>query len=87
MKLGPVGPFVHRYRKWIMWAVLAAGALTLALWSYPTGLVVFWLVVIVLVALALVRFLDQGELPSADEPPPTDEPPPADTGPEALKGS
>ncbi|RAG80723.1 hypothetical protein DN069_36595 [Streptacidiphilus pinicola] len=60
LRLGPVGPFVHRYRKWIMAAVLAAGALTLALWSYPTGLVVFWLVVIVLCALAVVRFLDEG---------------------------
>jgi hypothetical protein len=59
LKLGPVGPFVHRYRKWIMWIVLAAGGLTLALWSYPTGAVVFWLVVIVLLVLALVRFLDE----------------------------
>lgn len=64
LRLGPVGPFVHRYRKWIMAVVLAAGALTLALWSYPTGLVVFWLVVIVLCVLAVVRFLDEGA-PSA----------------------
>ncbi|WP_037602082.1 hypothetical protein [Streptacidiphilus rugosus] len=79
MKLGPVGPFVHRYRKWIMWVVLAAGALTLALWSYPTGLVVFLIVVVVLVALAVVRFLDLEATP----PPP----PPGSAGPEAPTGA
>ncbi|WP_236651968.1 hypothetical protein [Streptacidiphilus neutrinimicus] len=74
MKLGPVGPFVHRYHKWIMWIVLAAGGLTLALWSYPTGMVVFWIVVIVVVALLVVRFLDE-------------ERPAAPTTPEGLEGS
>ncbi|MEY9871476.1 lipoprotein signal peptidase [Streptacidiphilus sp. MAP12-33] len=65
LRLGPVGPFVHRYRRWISWIVLAAGGLTLALWSYPTGWVVFWLVVIVLFVLAVVRFLDEEAPPSA----------------------
>ncbi|SEK53365.1 hypothetical protein [Streptacidiphilus jiangxiensis] len=65
LKLGPVGPFVHRYRRWITWIVLGAGALTMALWSYPTGWVVFWLVVIVLFVLAVVRFLDEEAPPSA----------------------
>ncbi|WP_236654332.1 hypothetical protein [Streptacidiphilus anmyonensis] len=74
MKLGPVGPFVHRYYKWIMWIVLAAGALTLALWSYPTGWVVFWIVVIVAVVLLVVRFLDE-------------ERPAASATPEGLEGS
>jgi LPXTG-motif cell wall-anchored protein len=64
LRLGPVGGFVHRYRRWIDWVVLGAGALTLALWSYPTGWVVFWIVVVVLAALAVVRFLDQ---PSTEE--------------------
>jgi hypothetical protein len=59
LRLGPVGPFVHRYHNWLMWIVLAAGGLTLALWSYPTGWVVFWIVVIVVIVLALVRFLDE----------------------------
>ena len=59
LRLGPVGAFVHRYRKWIGWVVLAAGGLTLALWSYPTGWVVFWIVVVVLAVLAVVRFLDE----------------------------
>lgn len=63
LRLGPVGPFVHRYRRWVTGVVLAAGGLTLALWSYPTGWVVFWLVVIVLCALVVVRFLDE-EAPS-----------------------
>ncbi|MFE0461829.1 hypothetical protein ACFW1A_21535 [Kitasatospora sp. NPDC058965] len=65
LRLGPVGPFVHRFRRWIMWVVLGAGALTLALWSYPTGWVVFWLVLIVVVVLAVVRFLDEAEPPDA----------------------
>jgi LPXTG-motif cell wall-anchored protein len=61
LRLGPIGPFVHRYRRWITGLVLAAGGLTLALWSYPTGWVVFWLVLIVFFALTVVRFLDRGD--------------------------
>ena len=62
--LGPVGPFVHRARTWLTWAVLLIAALIFALWNHPTAAVVAWTVVIVLVALAILEFLD----PSAPPP-------------------
>jgi len=68
--LGPVGPWVHRAKRWVLLAVLLVGALILALWHYPTGWVVFWLIVAVLAAVAVVEFLDDprtsGSAPPAD---------------------
>jgi len=64
--VGPVGPFVHRARTWLIWAVLLIAALIFALWNHPTTGVVVWTAVIVLIALAVLEFLD----PSAPPPRP-----------------
>jgi hypothetical protein len=61
---GPVGPWVHRFRVWLQWAVVAVASAVLALWSYPTGMVIFWIAVVALLGLAVIEFLD--------EPPATD---------------
>ncbi|WP_457031968.1 hypothetical protein [Kitasatospora sp. P5_F3] len=58
LRLGPVGRFVHRFKVWLIGAVLAGFALTLLLWSYPTGAVVLWLGVGLLGALAVLELLD-----------------------------
>jgi hypothetical protein len=57
MKTGPVGPFVRRRRNWIIWIVVLIAAILLLTWSYPTGMVVFWLAFACVVALAVVEFL------------------------------
>lgn len=57
MNLGPVGRFVTRYRTWIVWITVVAAAVALLLWSYPTGMVVFWLAFACVVVLAVVEFL------------------------------
>jgi chromate transport protein ChrA len=58
LRLGPVGRFVHRFKKWIGVAILAVAAIVLFTWSYPTMLVVIWTAVIVLVAFGIREFLD-----------------------------
>jgi hypothetical protein len=55
---GPVGRFVHRYKRWIGAVILAAAALTLFLWDHPTTAVIIWLAVIVLALFAIREFLD-----------------------------
>ncbi|MGW4893049.1 hypothetical protein ACWEQL_12420, partial [Kitasatospora sp. NPDC004240] len=60
MRLGPVGPFVHRYKTWIGALILAVAALILATWSYPTWAVVLWITFFVALALALRELLDTG---------------------------
>jgi len=59
MKLGPVGRFVHRWKAWLGWGAVGAAALTLVLWSYPTGMVVIWLALALLLVLAILEFLDE----------------------------
>ncbi|MDI2130842.1 hypothetical protein [Yinghuangia seranimata] len=61
--LGPVGPWVHRYKKWLVWAVVAGAAIALVLWSYPTGVVILGITLTVVVALAIVEFLDDDSAP------------------------
>jgi hypothetical protein len=56
--LEPVGPWVHRYRRALRWAVVAGAALALLLWSYPTGMVVFWIALVAVAVLTVVEFLD-----------------------------
>lgn len=56
LKTGPVGPFAHRYRTWIIWIVALAAAITLVLWHYPTGMVVFWLAFASVIVLGVVEF-------------------------------
>ncbi|MCX5214996.1 hypothetical protein OG689_38025 [Kitasatospora sp. NBC_00240] len=58
LHLGPVGRFVHRFKRWIGAAILAVAAVVLATWSYPTAAVVLWIVVVVLVGFAVREFLD-----------------------------
>ncbi|MGY0491016.1 hypothetical protein [Streptomyces sp. WG-D5] len=56
-RTGPVGPFVRRYRAWIV-GVLVVGALVVyLLWSYPTGWVVVGIALCLLFLLAVVEFL------------------------------
>ncbi|MEU9130520.1 hypothetical protein AB0D08_20880 [Kitasatospora sp. NPDC048540] len=68
MRLGPVGRFVHRYKRWIGAAVLAVAAIVLATWSYPTAAVVVWIVVVVLAGFAIREFLDTPPEDSASRP-------------------
>ncbi|TQE21113.1 hypothetical protein SipoB123_27405 [Streptomyces ipomoeae] len=58
LRLGAVGRFVHRFKRWIGAVILAVAAIVLFVWSYPTMMVVIWTAVIVLVAFALREFLD-----------------------------
>ncbi|MEV6782183.1 hypothetical protein [Streptomyces sp. NPDC051098] len=58
LRLGPVGRFVHRFKRWIGAAILLVAAIVLFTWSYPTTMVVVWTTVIVLVGFALREFLD-----------------------------
>jgi hypothetical protein len=68
LRTGPVGPWVHRFRGWLVRLFLAAAALALALWHYPTPWVVAGLALAVVFALAVVEFLDDG--PAVPTPPP-----------------
>jgi hypothetical protein len=78
LPLGPVGRFVHRFKRWIGAAILAVAAIVLFTWSYPTTWVVVWTVVIVLVAFAIREFLDTGAPSAADTSTPS---PPAPSAP------
>ncbi|MDX3236550.1 hypothetical protein PV392_12830 [Streptomyces sp. ME03-5709C] len=57
MRTGPVGPWLVRHKLPVGWVVVAAAALTLAFWSYPTGWVVLGLALAVVLVLAVVEFL------------------------------
>lgn len=57
--LGPVGAWVNRFRVWLRWAAVAVASVVLAFWSYPTGMVIFWIAVVTLAALAVIEFLDE----------------------------
>ncbi|WP_329339814.1 hypothetical protein OG866_31100 [Streptomyces sp. NBC_00663] len=57
LRTGPVGPFVRRYRTWIVWVLVGAVVVAYLLWSYPTGWVVVGLALALLFALAVVEFL------------------------------
>ncbi|HEV2638767.1 MAG TPA: hypothetical protein VGX23_26705 [Actinocrinis sp.] len=55
---GPAGPWVHRFRRWLSWVVLAVAAVIFALWNEPTIGVVLWTAFFVLIALAILEFFD-----------------------------
>ncbi|WP_327070453.1 hypothetical protein [Kitasatospora sp. NBC_01302] len=55
---GPVGPWVHRSKRVLEWAVVGAAGLTLVLWPYPTGWVVVVLGLAVVFVLTLIELLD-----------------------------
>ncbi|MEV6108979.1 hypothetical protein AB0M28_30390 [Streptomyces sp. NPDC051940] len=70
MRLGPVGPWVHRFKSWLNWGAVALAALAVVLWSSPTAWVVILLVVALLAVLAVIEFLDtggDGEAPADEE--------------------
>ncbi|MFD8228743.1 hypothetical protein ACFV16_31915 [Streptomyces massasporeus] len=71
LRLGAVGRFVHRHKRWIGAFILLIAAVVLFTWSYPTTAVVVWTAVITLVGFAIREFLD------APSPPPTDSQPDA----------
>ncbi|PBC70716.1 hypothetical protein BX265_5271 [Streptomyces sp. TLI_235] len=78
MKLGPVGPFVHRWKRWLGVLILVVAAVVLATWSYPTWAVVVWITVVVAIAFAIREFLDTGPEGDRGAPPArTGGPPPA----------
>ncbi|MEV6612948.1 hypothetical protein AB0N31_03470 [Streptomyces sp. NPDC051051] len=58
LRLGAVGRFVHRFKRWIGVAILVIAAVVLFTWSYPTTAVVVWTAVITLVGFAIREFLD-----------------------------
>ncbi|MDC0772487.1 hypothetical protein [Streptomyces sp. HD] len=67
LRLGAVGRFVHRFKRWIGVAILVIAAVVLFTWSYPTTAVVVWTAVITLVGLAIREFLDDdGSATSVD---------------------
>ena len=57
LRTGPVGPWVYAHRMLVRIAVVVVAALIFVLWNEPTALVVFWLAVAVLLALAVIEFL------------------------------
>ncbi|MFJ1587844.1 hypothetical protein ACIOC1_31555 [Streptomyces sp. NPDC088197] len=61
---GPVGPWVDRFRVWLRWVVVAVASVVLALWPYPTGMVIFWIALVTVAGLAVIEFLD--ERPAVD---------------------
>ncbi|MCC9707224.1 hypothetical protein E4N62_19265 [Streptomyces sp. MNU76] len=66
LRLGAVGRFVHRFKRWIGAAILVIAAVVLFTWSYPTTAVVVWTAVITLVGFAIREFLDAPSTPPAD---------------------
>ncbi|MEW1550166.1 hypothetical protein [Streptomyces tsukubensis] len=59
MRTGPVGPWIHRYRRWIVWALVAVALVVYLVWSYPTAWVVVGIALALLLAFAIVDFLDE----------------------------
>lgn len=49
--------FVRRFKHWIGVGILVVAAVIFIFWANPTGLVVFWFAVVVLVAFAIREFL------------------------------
>ncbi|MER5750883.1 hypothetical protein [Streptomyces sp. NPDC002088] len=71
LRTGPVGPFVHRFRTWITWILVAAAVLAYVLWPFPTGWVVIGLALALLFALCIVDFVaedDSGRTPTTGGP-------------------
>ncbi|WP_406859235.1 hypothetical protein ABZO31_02690 [Streptomyces sp. HUAS MG47] len=74
LRLGPVGPFVRRFRTWINWIVVAGALVIYLLWSYPTGWTVVGIALCLVFVLAIVEFLAgpaEAEQPQQPQPPAT----------------
>ncbi|WP_258049972.1 hypothetical protein [Streptomyces finlayi] len=65
LRLGAVGRFVHRFKRWIGVAILVVAAVVLFTWNYPTTAVVVWTAVIILAGFAIREFLDDDSAPPA----------------------
>ncbi|MFE8010089.1 hypothetical protein [Streptomyces sp. NPDC057418] len=65
LRLGAVGRFVHRSKRWIGVTIILVAAIVLFTWSYPTTMVVVWTAVITLAGFAVLEFLDVGATPPA----------------------
>jgi hypothetical protein len=59
MRTGPVGPWVHHFKRALCWVVVAAGAVAFVVWDRPTPWVVVGLALTVLVGLAVLELLDE----------------------------
>nr|WP_231630777.1 hypothetical protein [Streptomyces clavuligerus] len=57
LRTGPVGPWLRRHRRWVVWVLLAAAVLAYLLWSHPTAWVVVGIALVFLFVLAVVDFL------------------------------
>lgn len=66
LRLGAVGRFVHRFKRWIGAAILVIAAVVLFTWSYPTTTVVVWTAVITVVGFGVREFLDARPTAPAD---------------------
>ncbi|MEU8519889.1 hypothetical protein [Streptomyces sp. NBC_01216] len=71
LSTGPVGGWVHRHKNGLNGGVVLLAAVAFALWTYPTGMVTFWLALGALGLLAVVEFLDEAD--EAAEAPPAQE--------------
>ncbi|MGW5775932.1 hypothetical protein [Streptomyces sp. NPDC003863] len=71
MRLGPVSPFVRRYRTWITWILVAGAAAAVVFWPHPTAWVIVGITLVLLFVLAVVAFLaeEPAEAPPAAQPP------------------
>lgn len=56
-RAGPAERFTRRYKRWIGAGILVVAAVVFVFWAHPTGMVVFWFVVVVLAAFAIREFL------------------------------
>jgi hypothetical protein len=59
MRTGPVGPWVHHFKRALCWVVVAAGAVAFVVWDRPTPWVVVGLALTVLLGLAVLELLDE----------------------------
>ncbi|MFE3032281.1 hypothetical protein ACFXKY_11565 [Streptomyces canus] len=84
LRLGAVGRFVHRFKRWIGVVILVVAAIVLFTWTYPTTAVVVWTAVITLVAFAIREFLDYDDSTPSSTTPSSTPSPGADAGPAAA---
>ncbi|WP_063772133.1 hypothetical protein [Kitasatospora mediocidica] len=65
-RAGPVEPFVRRWKRWIGIAILLIASVVFVFWTHPTGLVVLWFAVVILIAFAIREFLAPSPAPTPD---------------------
>jgi hypothetical protein len=65
---GGLGAWVHAQRRWLRIGAVAAGLAALVFWPHPTGAVVIWLAIGVLVLVGIVEFLARPPAPAPTAP-------------------